>query len=204
MKPLQLLIVVLLLISCSDSDDCSTIVYQRLDQELQADGSNSLMIDLDRDDQHDFQVTIQNLSGVFGDSLVILVNPFNNNEIKTWNSDGVIENPGVFPYIPGSIFDESTGNDEIWWADQAILGRKYSNGIDIFETGNWVSMNSSFIAAVRLQKSDAFLYGWIKLQYNDINNSLVIIDLAINQDPDAFIISGARSYDCDGAWTLSE
>lgn len=184
-------LIILILMSCGEDDNTSlpenTISYQ-------TDGRTNyyLNVDLNSDGTNDYFIAFAISADTRGDHKYAIINPVGANLIKSGaNTENYLFNMG---FLVAETYNANINHelqlDQQWANESNILAiRNTNNDASVWYEGNW-SNNSSNIVGIQLVLEGKSYFGWLRLKFNKLTETVTLIDYAYEKTANKTIKAG--------------
>lgn len=183
--------------SCNDEDVAQlpepvTFIYHQDGRVLEYGDPSPMLLDVNGDEKVDYVLFMELTANSQGDYLNIGINPIGGHLIKSGvNINENYLNMGfTVAHNSDDLIDDNLAVDQIWTNDYSALVIKHTPVTgEIKYNGNWI--NDEQIAGIQIFDQDVYYYGWLRLKFNQENESITLIDYAYEQTADKAIKAGA-------------
>ena len=179
----------LVFISCSEEpqpvEETSKIIYKVDGRSVKVSDVSPIAVDLSEDGIVDFTVFVQLSANGQGDHLNVGINPIGFNLIKSGPSnDSRFLNMGFAIEEPiNSLIDGNLGVGQRWTSDHSALVIRHTNtNGSIWYEGPWQHQEFQ-IVAIRHERKGNLYFGWLRLTFNKVNETVTLIDYAYREIP---------------------
>lgn len=183
---------------CTEDDvipeHTSTINYTLDGRTVQLGDPFPIAVDVLEDGQVDFTIFVELTANNRGDRLYVGMNPIGNNVMKSGPAiDENFLNMGfIIAESPGSTIGYNVQPNQQWTTDFGILAIRntFTNGTVSYE-GNWV--DSDQLVAIQLKINQSTHFGWLRIKFNKVTETVSLIDYAYNTTANQPIVAGAKT-----------